>query len=160
MPFLRKIRKPKWYRNNEVPWLPDGKLQANALADLDIKHNKLSVWEVDDQFLDRTIAALAAGNDFLTNFDFTLFPEEVFHELGIKMEKTQGECCDKEVAGKHVDLVELTADKVFQLAVYVRPENVKRLFHAEVVRLIRQSLQDGSITVDMLGEHAQKLLRK
>jgi hypothetical protein len=41
--FLSKIRKSKWYKHNDVPWLAEGELQADALGDLATNANALSL---------------------------------------------------------------------------------------------------------------------
>ena len=65
--FLRIIRKAKWYKNEQVPWLPEGELQADTLTDLSTKSNELSVWHIEDDRsnLEQVVTALAAGRDHL-----------------------------------------------------------------------------------------------
>lgn len=63
--ILRKIRKNRWYKTEEISWLPDNELQADALDDLRTKYNELSVYRIDENEsnLDRVIAALATNTD-------------------------------------------------------------------------------------------------
>ena len=57
--ILRQIRKAKWYKHPNVPWLNEGELQADALADLITKDNTLSVWMLEDEtFVERAATAL------------------------------------------------------------------------------------------------------
>lgn len=60
--YLRKVRKARWHRNNNVGWLPAGELQADALGDLRTEDNKLSIWRIEgeDQNIHDIIAAIAS----------------------------------------------------------------------------------------------------
>ncbi len=127
MPYLlRKIRRNKWYRE---PWLDEGDLQADALADLRTTGNKLSVWFVNDDYsnLDRIAAALAAASDHVSNLDYALIDFDVFPELGIRVEQSDGETPDKIASRKwHHDLVELTASNLMELATVIQSHDDRR----------------------------------
>ncbi len=86
---LRKIKKAKWYKHEAIPWLKEGELQADALADLKTTDNNLSFWIVEDDRsnLDRIITALAANCQYVTNIDFVLLKQSVFDKLKIRYKK-------------------------------------------------------------------------
>jgi hypothetical protein len=72
MPFiLRTIRKDRWYRIEDVPWLEEGDIHADPLADLNTKANELSVWLIEDDRsnLNRVVSALAATRTHISNLD-------------------------------------------------------------------------------------------
>ena len=94
--LLRKIRKNRWYKTDEMVWLSDGELPADSLSDLATQSNELSVYHIsiNESNLDRVIAALAANSGFLSNFDFAIFGDEIVSEIGIKIKKSPGDSPD------------------------------------------------------------------
>jgi len=147
--LLRSIRKSKWYKHREVPWLPTGKVQADALGDLKTEDNKLSVWHVEDDRsnLERVVAAFAASRECISNFDYALVDEATLLKLNVKMETTPGLTPDDEVNGRwHRDLCEMTADKLLALAMAIAAKGErKRLGEKEVRGLIRQAIEKKRI---------------
>jgi len=136
---LRKIRKSKWYRHPGVTWLATGDLQADALGDLQTNSNKLSAYliEDDNSNLDQVVTALAANGDFISNLDYALLDIQALSELGIKTKHTQGETLDTEVNAWHLDLIELSAQKIMGLADAILKEADRQRFQKKrLVRLV------------------------
>jgi hypothetical protein len=151
--ILRKIRKAKWYRSDAAPWLESEDLQADALVDLATKGNKLSVYVVEDNQsnLERIIASIAANCDFISDFDYALFGQEVLDEIKINTQDTSGETPDTLVNTWHRDLVELSAVKIFTLAkvIATRAER-RRVLSKRVMELVAHSIASGQIEREKL----------
>lgn len=149
MPFLlRTIRKAKWYKNENVPWLAEDELQADALADLSTKDNELSVWHIEDDRsnLEQVVTALAAGRDYIANLDYALFDQQILSAINIKIKDTKGGSPDEKVNSWHRDLVELSATKLMELAKAIQTKAVKeRVLPKDIVRLIKQAVESGRI---------------
>jgi len=97
VPFvLRKIRKAKWYKHENVPWLKVDELQADVLGDLYTENNALSVWLVtnDKSNLQRVAASLAANCEHLSNLDYALLNVELIADLNIKIVQKGGDSAD------------------------------------------------------------------
>jgi len=150
------IRRSKWYRNAETPWLLPDDLQADALSDLKTNSNKLSVWEVDDDSRDLVIASLAASRENRHHFDYALFSSEALSSIGIRLIRSEGECCNGIVAkNMHCDLLELTAGKIMLLAKVVSP---MRLYPPQVIELVKASVNSGSLDPTTISEAMKRAL--
>ncbi len=146
--LLRKIRKNRWYKTDEMVWLSDGELPADSLSDLGTQSNELSVYHIsiNESNLDRVIAALAANSGFLSNFDFAIFGDEIVSEIGIKIKKSPGDSPDDQVNNWHSDLLELSAQKVLSLASQIQARaRIKRITHKQVLNFVADSLINGQI---------------
>lgn len=158
MPFLfRKIRKSRWYKEPE--WLSEGNPQADSLVDLTTKDNKLSVWFIKEDMsnLERVIAALAANRDFIANFDYALFSEEILEKKDIKTEKSKGDSKDYEANDQwHRDLYELSATKLLDIAEHIFNEGeIKRIQEKQVEKHISEAVQTGKIKFETLEEEVK-----
>lgn len=154
--ILRKIKKAKWYRNIDVPWLKPGELQADALADLKTTGNRLSVWLIQDDKsnLERVIAALASTCDVPTNIDFVLMDQSELQRLGIKWENTKGDSHDEQINHTHhLDLLELTATKLYDFANQIQVIGIKeRYLEKTVMRLLIGAIRAGLIPQSKLKD--------
>ncbi|MEK6322902.1 MAG: hypothetical protein AABN33_14595 [Acidobacteriota bacterium] len=145
MPFLlRKIRKARWYKHDRVPWLIEGDLQADALDDLRTTGNKLSIYLIDDDdtTLERVASALVTANtEYISDFEYALIGYEVFQELDIKSEDSEGETPDGLVNSWHRDLLELTAVKIVALANAIQTRAERKVFlKRRVTRMVLDAL--------------------
>jgi hypothetical protein len=146
--FLRTIRKAKWYKNEDVSWLAEGELQADALADLATKGNELSVWHIEDDRsnLEQVVTAVAAGRDNIANLDYALFDQQILSAINIKIKETKGGSPDEKVNAWHRDLVELSATKLMELAKAIQTEAAKeRILPKDIIRLIKRAIASGQI---------------
>jgi hypothetical protein len=124
--LLRIIAKTKWYIE-DVPWLLEGDLQADALGDLKTKENKLSLWHVEDDRSNfaRLVTALAAARQKPDKFDYALINVEVVDEIDIRRIRSDGDSPDDHVNGTwHWDLYELTAQKLLAFALRIRQHGI------------------------------------
>ena len=150
MPFvLRKIHKPRWYKNDIHPWLQAGELQASALVDLKTEANALSVWHIPDDRsnLDRVVTALAANGDNIAKLDFALLDIAVLSRLGFTTRSSPGGTCDVSANNQwHLDVVELSANRLLKLADALSEFAERgRVLEPRIVELIAMSLKAGHI---------------
>lgn len=154
--ILRKIRKAKWYKHDNIPWLGEDELQADALADLITTDISLSVWYIEDDRsnLNQVVAALAATSDHISNLDFALLESRVLSDVGIKIIKTPGLSPDDNANILwHYDLAELSSTKLMRLAEMIRREAIKqRLSNREVEKLLREGLNSGRLNPQKLKD--------
>ncbi len=154
MPFLlRAISRPKWYK---LVWLEGGKAQANALADLRTKKNKLSFWHVNDDKsnLYQIAAAIAAGRDAPDKFDYALFDQNLLKKISVGIDQTAGDSFHKE-ADKHwhYDTTDISADNVAEIANIIMEHGIKdRIHKREILRLVKQEVNSGVIDVNPLKD--------
>lgn len=149
MPFvLRKIRKAKWYKNENVPWLAEGELQADALSDLATQGNALSVWMIEDDLsnLRRIIAALVANQTLVSNVDYALLSPQLLLDEQFKFEAVAGDTPDEGANNWHRDIVELTASRLLRLATLIQQTaQIERLSDKEVIRFLSESVAQGFV---------------
>jgi hypothetical protein len=142
--LLRKIRKARW--TQEVDWLLEEDLQADALGDLGTASNELSVYHVAENRdnLNQVIAALAVNTKESSNIDFALFDENLIAELGIKIKKSKGELADDQVNNWHSDVYEISASKLLVLAKSIKKKAaIDRKMPKEVLTVVADSLQNN-----------------
>ena len=150
VPFiLRKIRKSKWYKHEDVPWLAEDELQADALGDLQTSNNELSVWRVEDDKsnLERIVTALAANVDHVSNFDYALLDMELLSKLSIQTKDSKGDTPDERAnVAWHLDLMELSARKLMELAKAIMAKGEKgRVPKKKLAQLIEQGVNAEQI---------------
>ena len=143
--LLRIVTNPKW-----VPpsWMPAGEVPADALTDLRANSNELSVWRVesDHSNLNTALAAAASNRERLDKLDYTLLDETLLPSMSIKCVRSDGKS-PHAIANDsmHRDLVELTVQKVAQLAYEMMPLARKRVTQTEVRKLLTDELQKGTL---------------
>jgi len=149
--ILRKIRKARWYKYNQLnfPWLLEEDIPADPLGDLATNNNTLSVWQInDDQSnLHQVVTALAANSDDIANLDYTIFDQQLLQEINITIKLTKGNSPD-EMANLswHHDLIELSARRLIDLAkaIWTHGE-IKRIPEKEILNLIAQAVGSEQI---------------
>ena len=154
---FRKIKKSKWYKNDGVPWLATNDLQADALADLKTTGNALSVYFVDrsdKEDLDRVVTALAATRERIEEVEYALFEESALSEIGIKVATAEADTPDAVVNTWHRHLVEMSANKIMELAYIIRNEGKKERVLGKRIRdmlidaLISKRIDRGRIKLN------------
>jgi hypothetical protein len=148
VPFLlRKIRKNRWDIDTHS-WLNSGELQADCLGDMVTTHNKLSVYRIteDKSNLKRVTAALAANCNYISNFDYFLFNEELLPNIGVKSEDTKGNTSDESVNSWHIDLVEISLPKLVYLAkTFSKDGERNRILEKDITQFLAESFRNGYI---------------
>ncbi len=160
--LLRKTRKSKWYKNLDVPWLPEGELQADALGELITKNNELSFWHIEDNEsnLDQVLIALLTTIDAPSNIDIALIDSNLVSEIGIKIESTKGDTKISYVNNNwHRNLIELTANKLMKLAQFImQDDHIRRFYEDEALSLAQKAIDAGTIKKTMFKEQVQRYL--
>ena len=159
--IFRKLNRKRYWDN--VPWLEQGHIQADATKCLATIKNSLSIFILDesDEKMERVIAALASKRDHLADFDLALFSEDVLQECGIKRRKDQGDTLDREVNDWHEDLIELTMSKVALLASAIKRGGcIKRYNEKKVATSIKNSLSNNFIDPEQIKPKLADSLRK
>lgn len=154
--WLRKVRKSKWYRNVEVPWLEEGELQADAFSDLSTRSNKLSWWLIEDDRsnLERVVAALASKCDDLSIVDCVILDDESVARLNLAIAEAPGDTPDGQANEKwHRDFLCLTTEKLQQLAEEIcLPDRILRFNSKKVKAFIEKSVVAGQIDLSQVKE--------
>ena len=157
MPYLlHQIQhKSNWDRDPAAPrYLPEGEAPADVVEDLRTEENNLSVWHIEDNRsnLDRVIAALAAGRDFLQKFDFLLIDSQFLGEHGFKLHQIDGNSRDRHAAQNwHLHIVQISALGLGKLAeLLFQSGEVVRKYEKQLEQLLRSAVDQGSLTLDDL----------
>ena len=153
--LLRKIRKAKWYKHNDVPWLEEDDLQADALGDLATSSNTLSVWLIneDRSNFDDVIIALASNADTLSHIDYVLLEESDVAELKIQIRQEPGVSPYVQANHWHRDLIELSVSKLMGLAELIRSADSRdRVSEKQVCQLLKQVIESRQIDPARLKE--------
>jgi hypothetical protein len=163
VPFLlRTIRKSKWYNSEGTPWLVEGELQSDALDDLKTTDNTLSVWSVDDnkEKLERIVIAFAANRNSFAQVDYALFDQQILADLNIKSKESPGDTPDEEANKWHIDLVELTASKRFELAMTIMIKGQKeRIPQKKIERGILEAVRSKQLNFNKMDANLQTKIR-
>lgn len=153
MPFLlRKIAKAKWF--NDAEWLCTDDIQADALVDLRTQANKLSVWyiEDDESNLQEVVVALGANYDKLDKLDYALVNQEILMEIGIKVLESEGDTRYKNGKQWHRDLIELTAEKILEVAKTIKKEKrIKRVNPKQLRNMLLAKVKSGELQEESLN---------
>jgi hypothetical protein len=158
--LLRTVSKAKW-----VPpdWMDAGEVPADALSDLKVTDNAISVWQVeaDRTNLEMIITALASSRERLDKIDYTLLDEAVLSEIRIESVNSEAVTPHVQANTAHRDLVRLTVKKVALLASEMMPLDRVRIPQKDVKRLLLEALRSGvidrgRINSGLLGELEQK----
>jgi hypothetical protein len=162
VPFiLRKVRKARWYKDAAFTWLPQGELQADALADLNTSSNTLSVWTIQDYKanLEDVVTALASAGDFISNFDYALLDVEELAKLRIDQNSVNGQTPCEGTNHWHVDLIQLTAGALILLAsAFSAGGQIERVPEKRVRNLLEQAKRAGKINLAKLTKSLSEKL--
>lgn len=141
--------------------LKDDDAQADALASLKTSGNLLSVWIIDDDRsnLNRVIAALAAGRDFLDKLDYALIDAAAIEDIGVYFNQAAGNTPDKGANQRwHQDLAGLTGRRLVALAAKMHGSNMTRIPKKGVRDLILESIASGFVARESLKDKLRENL--
>lgn len=154
MPYLlRKVRRGRWLRGDDLNWLSASDVQAEAFDDLRAMGNELSVYHIEDDCsnLVRVSAALAANTDFPANFDYALIDEGVVRNSGVKITASRGESPDAVVNTWHSDMIELSAASLYEFLKLLNAHaRFERIAIKKVIEIVADSILSGKIHRDDL----------
>ena len=149
MPFLlRKVRGSRWFKDPSRTWLGPDEPPADVFVDLKAEQCKMSVYRIDDgqANLDVVVAGLAANADQPDHLDYLLVDEAALDQLGIKKATTPGETPSALTNASHVDLEELSALSLLEVArTMFRTGGPLRKSKKEVTKLVRTAVDEGAV---------------
>ena len=161
--YLRRVRKAKWHRNNNVDWLPVGELQADALGDLRTEDNKLSIWQLEGegQNISDIIAAIASKSEHLSIVDYALLESKDINERGIEATQSEGDTPNDGLnRNNHLDLIQLTLTKLVGVSEALRSKSAfGRALRKDVENMIVDGIIAGAIDPNKI-KLKDKYLRK
>ncbi|MGC1375933.1 MAG: hypothetical protein WA821_06920 [Anaerolineales bacterium] len=132
----------------KYPWLLDGEIPAEHLLDLSPKNNELSIFEFEDeQELFRIAAAYGVQRQKKEKLDYICFDRNIIEKVKIKSDNNKkGMTPDDKVNQLHIDLVELSAEKIISLA-HELLDNGKtgRILERDLFQMIDKNISLGWI---------------
>jgi hypothetical protein len=148
----------------EFSWLAPEEIPSDPLKDFRTTGNCLSIWIIEnaDTDLHRIIAALNAKRSEVNICNYILFDPSIYRELGIKEDLTiLGDTPDNEINHCHVDLVELSAQKLISL-IHALKTNFEpdRIQTKELCQFVVDSVKKGWIDRNKLNRPMVKEIRR
>ena len=160
--IFRKLSQKRYW--DRTPWLGADDAQADTPRCLKTNENRLSIFVLEEPEvqMERVVAALALSRDSLAHLDLAIAPETVLEVCRIQGDRVQAKTPDSEVNEWHIDLVELTATKIAELARAIKSEGeIKRYNLGDVKEAIRKSLNTNYIVAEQInGKLVQSLEKK
>ena len=158
--YLLKISKRKWDRL-DVPWLEPNQIQADPLGDLRIDKGTLSVWHVneDKSNLEIVILALAATREKFDKFEYGLFDQELAKSINLKIQNTLGITPIDKANIWHRDVIELTAEKAFELirAIFDTFEK-ERVLGDDIRTQIVNAVKEGNLDIQKVNNSISRII--
>jgi hypothetical protein len=160
--LLLKVHKIVWEKTGLPSFLRKGDIPANCLADLNIEKNELSLWFIEDSRanLNRVLTTLAASCNFVSDFDYLLFDENIVTNIGLTINKTDGGTPDN-LANRswHRDLSKLSAQDVLKFAVAIFFQSIaQRIKAKKIEELLKAAVANGEVdSLKLTPRMAQKL---
>ena len=150
--FLRMIRQARWLKYPDLQWMSQGDIQSDALRDLQTEDNKLSVYRIgSEEITERIVIALAANRNTFSNLDYAIFEEKDLESANIQIRQQTGETPDEEINKLHYDLVNLTVERIVQLAEIVAVAQQDRKLRKQIEAGINLAVHAGHLDKDRLG---------
>lgn len=150
--FVRKLgSRTQWDDPTpaEAGWLGARDLRADALGEIETDENTLSIYEIKEESgisTPRILAALAAGCNNRGKADFVVFDSAILDELEIVQQRIKGETFDKGVNDCHINLVQLTAERLARFGAKIRSDGDRQRYTwKDVRRHLRDSIGHGHI---------------
>ena len=156
--FLRATRKNRWIPNPGPEWLEEGEVALEALLDLEVKDDTLSVYKVESEVdIERVCVAIALKREGISNFDYVVFSDDELIESGIVFNKEIGETPDRLANELHYDLMHFSVRKLCLLAHILSVSEHKRIRISDVRSKLKRAIVTGEIELQLVPE---RLLEK
>lgn len=146
--LLRKVRRNRWFVADAQLLLDIGDVPADPLGDLATSENKLSVYQVDGDVaeIERVARALALSGQRLDNVGYVLFDDSLLEQISIKLDQTDGATDDSVVNRWHVDLTNLTGQKLVALTRLILLEGKSdTILKKRIVELVQEGLSSKEL---------------
>jgi len=151
--FLRVLQQQRWM-DLQHDWLGEDEIPADPVGDLRTTDNKMSVWMLAEESLNlpRIVSALGANRDKLDKLDLALLDSDELSAIGIQTRQSEGDSADEMLNRSfHYDLVEISADKLVNLAkAIIRANRFERVQREDVKRYIACAVKNGWVQEDAL----------
>lgn len=126
-------------RYSAPSWLRGGEISGDCLRDLGTENGNLSIFFVPtgrSDLIDKIAAAMAAGSDSLTRFEYCRIEPKTLDSLGFRAEPSSGNTLDPEVNTFHHDIVDLSGERVFRLALELKKGSERSAVPKEDIRRV------------------------
>jgi len=160
--FVRKIKRPRWDQTTDDV----AKIRADAITlCLRTSSNKLSVWGIhSEKDINQAILAIASSLDHLETFDIVILEKDFFVKNNIDFVKSDGETAATYCKQDHVDITNLTYEKLGVIASYILQQIKKGKCHRhrllELKDMIEKAIAAGKVEADLLSEFIIKKINK
>jgi len=146
--LLRKVKRNRWFREEAQPFLDVEDVPADPLGDLTTSGNKLSVYRVDGDVteIERIARALALTVERLDNVGYVLFDASLLERISVESDPTDGKTYDSVVNKWHLDLINLTGNKLVELTRLILLEGQSdTILKKRIVELVEQGLSSNEL---------------
>lgn len=166
MPILvRRISRAKW---DKIDIVRDNDPVADAITScLRTFNNTLSTWLIEnEEQLNEAILALITGPkvEKLDSFQIIYFNEKMLHDLGLKLESTEGDTIIDALKNSHRDISELTYTKIGKVKDVVldclKNNRFKSVTKGELKKLLADAISKKQLSFEDLHENIVKELQK
>ena len=152
------VRRGRWSNPSLAGGLASSR-QGDALGDFDTKSNKLSVYLVDSEDeIQQVVAGLAAGRKNLSNFDYTVIEADLLSKMNLQAVQSPGGTPHHGANDLHHDIVNLTANDIFELVQSIDLCDVERYSAPKVKAVLERSIRDGYIITEKLKDSLSRKL--
>jgi hypothetical protein len=149
MLLLRAVRENRWYKADAARWLEQGDIPADPLGDCKTSGNRLSVYQVDNDRsnVERIVRAIALGANELADTGYVLFDSGLLDAAGIPTDPKAGTTPDKGVNAWHLDLVELSGNRLVALVKRIlETGETGTVLKKRVRELVEEGIRTGQLS--------------
>lgn len=153
--LVRKIERSKWMQNNIL----DGEtVSADAITNcLRTKSNTLSVWQIPEEAaVTDAVLAMTSVCRHLDTIDVALLDQPSLARAGLRIVESAGRARVPRLLDSHRDIVDLDYVLLGEMARLIvecfEKEKVIRFTRRQLIELLKQAIQDGSINREELEE--------
>lgn len=163
--YVRKLINKNWLdkeivSNNE--WLAPDSILADALKNFSSSENELSVFllENDDQ-IELILSAIVASSKSFDNTDYVIIDHSLIDELDIAIEEYPGKTFNNSVNKLHLNLKQLSAEKVIKLARAVQEQGqIGRVGKTRIAAALQRQIIEGHLNENQLTEEVRAKVKK
>lgn len=161
MAIIRKLEKKIWLDKQIAEregWAKSGEICADALKNFKTIQNAISVFEFDGTEKERNkiIAAIIASPNGISvgDTDFAIFDQDLLNDLGLSFSKTPGDTLDREVNSKHLDISNLSANKLVKFITEIQQRaTLGRIKKKQLASVISERIASGYIDKTKISQN-------
>jgi hypothetical protein len=142
-----------WDADGDPDWVAAEDGPADLVTHFVPSENRLSVYLVEDEMVERLCAAFCAARKNVKPLDFVLIAPESLRDAGFSIDgSAPGDIPDAEARGWHRDIANLTLTNLSNLALLFRAQaERRRILQRTVVQYIDRGISNGWIARDALN---------